>query len=93
MGSIIRCFQPVVDYGLVKVNTTEDYEIEIQNESPIVADLLIKNAANKMMDFSNFIDSESCIEKDIDRECLIYDKPLLTKKSNSLMMDQYLLKL
>ena len=57
MGSIIRCMQPIVDYGLIKVNTTEDFEIEIQNESPIVADLLIKNAQNSILDFSNMIKS------------------------------------
>lgn len=31
MGPIIKCHNPVVDYGLVKVNTMESYEICIEN--------------------------------------------------------------
>ena len=94
MGSIVRCYQPIVDYGLVKVNTTEDFEIEIENESPIEAELLIKNAANSILNMSNMIESRGIGDgKVIDEECLIFDKPLLTKKCNLLMMDQYVLRL
>lgn len=46
MGPIVKCYQPIVDYGLVKVNTQEDFEIELHNQSPIPADILLKKSAN-----------------------------------------------
>ena len=36
-GPIVQCHHPLVDYGLVKVNTQEYYEMEIENMSPIPA--------------------------------------------------------
>jgi len=55
MGPIIKCFNPVVDYGLVKVNSTQNFEIEISNQSPIPATVLIKNSENKRLDFTNMM--------------------------------------
>lgn len=31
MGPIIKCFNPIVDYGLVKVNSAQNFEITIEN--------------------------------------------------------------
>lgn len=31
IGPIVSCNMPIVDYGLVKVNTTEDFEIQLCN--------------------------------------------------------------
>ena len=58
MGPIVLCHQPVVDYGLVKVNSQQDFEIEIENTSPIMAEILIKNSLNHKLNFSNMISSE-----------------------------------
>ena len=55
MGPIVKCLNPINDYGLVKVNSHEDYEIEIENTSPIPAEILIKNSKNHRLDFSNMV--------------------------------------
>ena len=55
MGPLVLCHQPIVDYGLVKVNSQEDMEIEIENTSPIPAEILIKNSLNLKLDFKNKI--------------------------------------
>ena len=46
IGPIVSCNTPIVDYGLIKVNTSTDFKIEIRNESPVAADVLIKKSAN-----------------------------------------------
>lgn len=46
IGPFVKCYQPLVDYGLVKVNTQEDFEVEIENLSPIPTQILVKNSIN-----------------------------------------------
>lgn len=58
MGPLVKCLNPIVDYGLVKVNTFTDYEIEIENTSPIPAEILIKNSSNINLSFSNMMSIE-----------------------------------
>ena len=58
IGPFVKCHHPIVDYGLVKVNSTEDFEVEIENLSPIPADILIKNSVNAKLDFHNMISME-----------------------------------
>lgn len=53
MGPIVKCHQPILDYGLVKVNSQEEIEIEIENCSPIPAEVLIKNSNNLRLSFEN----------------------------------------
>ena len=55
IGPIVRCYQPIVDYGLVKVNTQEDFEIELHNQSPIQAEILLKKSANQRLGFDNML--------------------------------------
>jgi hypothetical protein len=55
MGPIVKCLNPINDYGLVKVNSHEDYEIEIENTSPIPAEILIKNSKNHRLGFNNMV--------------------------------------
>jgi len=55
MGPIVKCYNPIVDYGLVKVNSQTDFEIEIENTSPIPAEILIKNSNNFRLNFSNML--------------------------------------
>lgn len=76
MGAIVRCYQPIVDYGLVKVNTQEDFEIELHNQSPIPADLLIKKASNERLGFENMVSEEQASQgqNDSSTASLIYDK-------------------
>jgi hypothetical protein len=58
MGPIVKCKHPIVDYGLVKVNSQTDFEIEIENTSPIPAEILIKNSNNHRLNFSNMVSIE-----------------------------------
>lgn len=53
MGPLVKCYQPIIDYGLVKVNSQEDVEIEFENTSPIPAEVLIKNSMNFRLNFIN----------------------------------------
>lgn len=94
-GSIIKCYNPVVDYGLVKVNTSQTVEIEIENESPIMADIMIKNSVNDNLNFDNMISMEEVVQEDLDPSVipLIYDKHYQTSKSNILKFDAYCLQM
>lgn len=59
MGPIVKCYNPIIDYGLVKVNSHNDFEFEIENTSPIAAEILIKNSANHRLNFSNMVSIEN----------------------------------
>ena len=92
MGPLVLCHQPIVDYGLVKVNSQEDMEIEIENTSPIPAEILIKNSLNLKLDFKNKISLDQIqtrLQQDSSTASLIFDKPLLTKKNNQIRIDRY----
>jgi len=43
-GPIVRLVEPVVDFGLVKVNSTQKFRVNLENTSPIPAEILIKNS-------------------------------------------------
>ena len=47
--------EPVVDLGLAKVNTKQQFTLTIENQSPIEAVFALKNASNKKMTLENFI--------------------------------------
>jgi hypothetical protein len=51
IGPFVKCYQPCIDYGLVKVNGQYEAEIEIENQSPIATEILIKNSINKNLSF------------------------------------------
>ena len=90
MGPIVLCHQPVVDYGLVKVNSQQDFEIEIENTSPVMAEVLIKNSLNHKLNFSNMVSAEHSKMQHVQSTAsLIYDKPLKTPKGNQITMDRY----
>lgn len=55
MGPIVKCHHPIIDYGLVKVNSHQDFEIELENTSPIGAEILIKNSNNHRLSFTNMV--------------------------------------
>lgn len=88
-GPMVICHQPLVDYGLVKVNSQEYYEMEIENTSPIPAQVLIKNSMNGALNFLNMLSCDqarSTVALGKDKSCasLIYDKGLRTKKGNEI---------
>jgi hypothetical protein len=54
-GPLIQCHAPIVDFGLVKVNSREYFELEIENPSPVAAEVLIKNSRNEVLSFDNMM--------------------------------------
>jgi hypothetical protein len=50
-GPILKLYEPVLDYGLVKVNTQQNYRITVENTSPIDAEIIVKNSKNKRLSF------------------------------------------
>lgn len=95
VGPIVKCTTPIIDYGLVKVNTKETFEIQIRNESPIVADVLVKNCKNERLQFNNMLQQVETSAEFIDSSIvpLVYDKPFVTSKSNVISFDHYNFKL
>lgn len=94
-GPLVRCHQPIVDFGLVKVNSQDFYEIEIENTSPVPAEVLIKNAKNERLNFSNMMTTEVAAEearrlrKDPSSSAsLVFDRPLMTKNKNKITLEQ-----
>jgi hypothetical protein len=77
----------VIDYGLVKVNSTVDFEVDIENLSPIPTEILLKNSSNRRLNFDNMLSSEQAqalmaMNNLTSQSSLVYDKPLLTRKGN-----------
>lgn len=54
-GPIVKFHNPLIDFGLVKVNTTEQTQITVENTSPICAELLFKKSVNGKLTFDNMI--------------------------------------
>lgn len=52
-GPILKLVEPVLDYGLVKVNTQQKFRINIENTSPIPMEIIAKNFKNKRLTFQN----------------------------------------
>ena len=57
-GPIVNLVEPVLDLGLAKVNTKQEFTFTLENQSPIPAEFLIKNAKNKRLHFENFVTVE-----------------------------------
>ena len=58
MGPLIKCVHPIVDFGLVKVNSTEYFDIQLENTSPVPAEVLIKSSHNTRLDFDNMMSAD-----------------------------------
>lgn len=92
MGPMIKCLDPITDYGLVKVNSEETCEIEIENTSPIAAEVLIKNSQNHRLNFNNMVSMDYIKARqvqDSSSASLIFDKPLPTTNGNNIIFDQH----
>jgi hypothetical protein len=46
--------EPVVDFGLLKINTTSKYRINIENTSPIPCEVLLKSFRYDAVNFDNY---------------------------------------
>ena len=95
MGPIIKCYDPIIDYGLVKVNTSENFEITVENQSPINAELMIKKSENKRLNFLNMLTGSqvSLVTNDSSTASLVFDRPFKTKAGNTIRMENYGLQL
>ena len=59
--------------------------MEVENTSPIPAQILIKNSMNKNLTFANMLSMEQAANqaaKDSSATSLIFDRPVNTKKGN-----------
>ena len=97
MGPIVRSFTPIIDYSLIKVNSSESLEIVVENQSPIPANVLFKKSENEKLNFLNMMTHEqaSTMGENFDsgKIALIYDQPFITKEGNTVQFDQYTLQL
>ena len=50
-GPIIRVIEPVIDFGLVKINTLQKFRMTIENCSPISTEILLKSVRNADLTF------------------------------------------
>jgi len=53
-GPTLKIIEPVVDFGLMKINTSSKFRINIENTSPIPSEVLIRSFSQPCIDFSNF---------------------------------------
>ena len=85
-GPIVNLVEPVIDLGLAKVNTRQEFTFTLENQCPIPANFLIKNAKNKRLNFQNFVTIEE-FEANRDEEhqvdaALVIGKPIKSRRGN-----------
>lgn len=87
---------PVVDFGLVKVNSNQTFEITLENQSPINAEVILKKSDNQKLDFQNMITMEQAMQMenyDSSMAPLVFNKPFKTVKNNMIKLSYYGLQL
>lgn len=50
----MKLIEPVVDFGLQKINTTSKFRINIENTSPIPSEVLLKSFRYDNLNFANY---------------------------------------
>lgn len=88
----MKCHTPIVNFGLVKVNTSENFNITIENTSPIEAVTMIKKSKNEKLTFENMLSLEEARNSqnfDISHVPLIYDRPFQTDEKNRIIFENY----
>lgn len=85
-GPIIKLVEPIVDFGLVKINTQQEFRINIINTSPIPAEICIKNSKNKRLNFQNIMKNDEMDIKDISTASLMVGS-FKTGKGNLITFD------
>jgi len=77
--------------GLAKVNTKQEFTFTLENQSPIPAEFLIKNAKNKRLSFTNFVtieQAEEMIDEDNQPDAaLIIGRPIKSRRGNQVNFD------
>lgn len=53
-GPTLKLLEPIVDYGLVKINTTSKFRINVENSSPIPGEVLIRSFNKQSITFDNY---------------------------------------
>lgn len=61
-GPLVTIQDPIIDFGLAKVNTSKEHTICLKNASPIPANYILKNAKNKKLSFSNAVSDPERLE-------------------------------
>jgi hypothetical protein len=52
-GPTLKLIEPVVDFGLLKINTTSKFRINIENTSPIPCEIMLKSFRYSHLSFDN----------------------------------------
>jgi hypothetical protein len=90
-GPIVNLVEPVVDLGLAKVNTKQQFTLTIENQSPIEAYFCLKNAQNKKMTIDNCITHDEAESREEGGEAinnqLVCGRPISSKMGNKVMFD------
>jgi len=79
----------VVDLELAKVNTRQQRTLTLVNESPIPAQVIIKNSKNKKLTLENFVvvDSRNNSQESMASGSLIIGRPMKTRRGNIVNFD------
>jgi len=62
-GPLVTIEDPIIDFGLAKVNTKKNHTICLKNTSPIPANYILKNAKNKKLTFNSAIMGEDNVDR------------------------------
>jgi len=52
-GPVIKLIEPIIDFGLVKVNSKNKFRVILENTSPIPTEVLIRNVRNTSITFNS----------------------------------------
>jgi len=79
-GPTIKIIEPVIDYGLVKINTSSKYRVTVENTSPIPCEVLLRAFRHDHITFDNYQKHVDSIRQIYTAEsnCLHVEKALLT---------------
>ncbi len=87
-GPRVRIMDPVIDFGLIKVNTQNKFRLTIENSSPIPATILVKSVRNTGLTFDTMLTQRTSRRfretKTLELNCLKFaDDPEITLQANS----------
>lgn len=52
---MLKMIEPIVDFSLLKINTTGKFRVNIENTSPIAGEVLIKPFKHSHINFDNYL--------------------------------------
>jgi hypothetical protein len=65
-GPTVSILEPLIDFGLTKINSSHKFRLNIENTSPVETRILVKNSKNKRLsikDFDQSISSDQGLRK------------------------------